>query len=256
MELTPFDSKCRDLIEAMSRVHSRACFRNAFHHLQLAEKIKPSDPLMAAFRALTAEEEAASGLMYCLKERGYLNANLLKPKDHAYKNAVMPFLAILGMFFGEILEGKGLEPKFHLRTFEGETRLTLMLPITVAGEEQWAYPVPPLNFGVSSDAKRLSYRRQVKAYLNAKGASDVLSYVREQANARNRILYAGPEGYPHAIELPADFYSERLRRVVILLRAYLFIQPYQEQQPFVQSALDAFLALLGSLKAHDLHEEL
>ena len=150
MELTPFDRTCRELLEAIPRLHSRACFRNAFNHLELADQIKPVDPLMAAFRALTAEEEAASGLMYCLKERGYRNASLLRPKDHAYKNAVMPFLAILGMFFSEILGGKGLEPKFHLRELDGETRLTLMLPMTVAGEEKWAYPIPPLSFGVTS----------------------------------------------------------------------------------------------------------
>lgn len=256
MELTPFDASCRELLDAAPRVHSRACFRNAFNHLELAEKIKALDPLMAAFRMLTAEEEAASGLMYCLKERNYGNAQLLKPKDHAYKNAMMPFITILGIFFGELLDGKGVEPTLHLRELDGETRLTLMLPMKVGVGEKWAYPLPPLNFGVTSDSKRLSYKRQVEAYLKSNGKTDVLSCVREQANVRNCLLYAGTDGFPHAVEFPDDFFAERLRRVLVLLGAYLFIQPYMERQPFVQNALDAYLALLGSLREHDLHGQL
>ena len=40
-----------------------------------------------------------------------------------------------------------------------------------------------------------------------------------------------------------------------LVRAYLLVQPYQEQLSFVQDALDAFLAMLGELKENDLHED-
>lgn len=256
MELSPFDRKCRELLDSAPRFNSCNCFRNAFNHLELAERIKALDPLMAAFRTLTAEEEAASGLMYCLKELGYENAHMLKPKDHAWKNAMIPFLKMLGMFFAEVFAEKRVQPKLHVQDQDGTTRLTLMVPVSVDGNEQWAYPIPPLNFGVTSDAKRIAYRRQLNSFLEAKGAKDVVTYVKEQANTRNRLLYAGSDGYPHSVEVPEDFYPQRLARVTALLRTYLLIFPYREKQLFVQDCLDAFLAMLGSLKNHDLHDEL
>lgn len=211
---------------------------------------------MAALRALTAEEEAASGLMYCLKECGYDRADLLKPKDHAWKNAVMPFVNMLGMFFHETLHANGVHPELHLVDQEGTTRLAVMLPIIVAGKETWAFPIPPLNFGVTAEAKRISYKKQLDKFLDGKGAKDVVSYIKKQANVRNRLLYAGSEGYPSGVGLPNGFYEDRVGRVMVLLRAYLLIQPYREKQTFVQHSLDAFLAMLGSLKEHDLHDEL
>lgn len=256
MQLSPFDLKCRDLLDDAPQVKSRSCFQNAFNHLELAEKIKGIDPLMAAFRTLTAEEEAASGLMYCLKECGYKNAGILKPKDHAWKNAVIPFLNMLSMFFAEFLGGKGIEAGLHIHDQDGTTRLALMVTVSVDGDEKWAYPIPPLNFGVTSDAKRIAYRRQLNAFLEAKGAKDIITYVKEQANVRNRLLYAGSDGYPNAAQVPDNFYQQRLDRVTTLLRAYLLISPYREIQSFAQDCLDAFLAMLGPLKDHDLHDEL
>lgn len=257
MDLTPFDSNCRALLETAPPSHSRNSFRSAFNHLELAEKLRLIDPIMAAFRVLTAEEEAASGLMYCLKEMGYESADLLKPKNHAWKNAVIPFINMLGMFFAESFGGDdGVRPKLHLQEDDEGTKLALMFPIFVNGKETWAYPIPPLNFNVTTETKRVSYKRQLDAFLSEKGAKDVVSYVKEQANARNRLLYAGVNGYPHAVEVPEDFYNQRCGRVITLLRAFLLIYPYREKQTFVQHSLDAFLAMLGSLKEHDLHDQL
>ncbi len=48
------------------------------------------DPAMAIFRAITAEEEAASGLLRCLAEMDYPNAKYLNPHNHSHKHAVFP----------------------------------------------------------------------------------------------------------------------------------------------------------------------
>ncbi len=40
-----------------------------------------------------------------------------------------------------------------------------------------------------------------------------------------------------------------------MLRAYLMIEPYKERQPFVQDSLNAFLAMVISLKLENLHEK-
>ena len=43
---------------------------------------------MAVFRAITAEEEAATAIFLVLKEQGYLNADTIRFKDHACKQAL------------------------------------------------------------------------------------------------------------------------------------------------------------------------
>lgn len=210
---------------------------------------------MAAFRCITAEEEAATGLMYILKERKYENADKLRQRDHVHKNAVIPFFGILGGFFQETLGVQGVIPKFHIKEENGKRLLTIGVPVVIQGEELLAYPVPPLNLMVTSDERRISYKKQIAAFVEAQGARDISTHIREQANLRNQILYAGPEGYPSISNLKAEFFTTRQRRIFALLKAYLFIYPYKERQPFVQDALDAFLAMLGILDTHDLHDE-
>ncbi|HEY3327421.1 MAG TPA: hypothetical protein VGK14_09640 [Novimethylophilus sp.] len=210
---------------------------------------------MAAFRGLTAEEEAASGFMHCLKERGYLNAERLNPKDHTHKNAIAPFLDVLGLFFAETTAAHVKKPALMLQDEGGERRLMLGLLMSVNGEDQWVHPIPPLNFTISSEDKRLSYRRQIEFLASHRGAKSISAYIRTQANLRNQLLYAGPEGYPGQVDLSPDFFEVRKVRVMALVRGYLLVQPYQERLSFVQDSLDAFLAMLGELKDHDLHED-
>lgn len=210
---------------------------------------------MAAFRVITAEEEAASGLMHCLKEIGYLNAEKLKPRDHIHKNAITPFLDVLGLSFHQMLNAHSAEPVFHIKEIDGTCRLTSFLKMQVEGEEKWLYPTPPLNFSMSCDGRPLSYRKEIESYLAHRGATDIEAHLKERANVRNTLLYAGPKGYPADIILAPDFFAARTVRVLALLRAYLLIQPYQQQLPFVQDAVDAFLFMLGRLPAERLHDE-
>lgn len=47
---------------------------------------------MAIFRAITAEEEAATGLLRALQARGYADSREIQPRDHLQKAAVYPYL--------------------------------------------------------------------------------------------------------------------------------------------------------------------
>lgn len=251
--MTPFDEKCVRLLAASPKGHARSCFRSALNHLALATAIAEQDPGMAMFRAITAEEEAASGLMLCLKERRYENAEKLRHRDHVQKSAVIPFLLILGDFFSESFPPNNIKPILHIRDVENISRLTIALPLTINGQSQHAYPVPPLNFLVKTDNRNPSYKQQINRFVENAGATSITSYIKEQANLRNRILYATPSGYPNVESVNPDFLNVREARVITLIRAYLLIHPY-EIQPFVQAAADAFLAMLGTLPVNDLHD--
>lgn len=255
MLLSPFDQKCCRLMNELPKRHSRNCFRSAINHLEMAEKVLEIDPIMAAFRGLTAEEEAASGLMHCLKEKGYQNAHKLKPRDHVHKSAVSPFLAILGMFFSEVMKEQSLKTSFMFQQEDGKDVLLIVLQMHINGEEKLAHPIPPFNFTVKSDDKRLSYKRQIDFLAEHRGVKNLANFIRDDANFRNRLLYASPEGYPAEMSNVAESLIKRQTRVMAMIRGYLMIQPYQEQQSFVQDSLDAFLAMIGELKEHDLHDE-
>ena len=255
LEITDFDKNCLLLLEASPKKHSRHCFRSAINHFEKAEKLIQTDQEMAAFRCITAEEEAASGLMQVLRERRYENADKLRPRDHIHKNAIFPFLVVLGSFFHEVIGVHGVIPKLHIKEENGKRLLTIGVPMVIEGEELLVYPVPPLNFMIKSDERRISYRKQITAFVEAQGARDISTHVREQANLRNQILYASPSGYPGVSNLKTEFFTIRQKRIFALLKAYLFIYPYSERQPFVQDVLDAFLAMIGALDTHDLHEE-
>lgn len=254
MVLTPFDQNCRVMLDASPNRQSRHSLRSALHHLERAEALVEIDLAMAAFRALTAEEEAATGLMHCLKERGYRNADRLKPKDHVQKNAIPPFLDVLGMSFAKTIGTQFGEPKLQLDGEGDARRLMIALPMFVNGEELWARPIPPLNFTATVNGKALSYRPEIDLLVETKGRKNIIDYLKAQANRRNLLLYAGPDGYPGNVSVPEGFFDGRKGRVLALLRAYLLIQPYDEKMTFVQDALDAFLGMVGALKESDLHE--
>ena len=242
------------MLDASPNRQSRHCLRSALSHLEKAHLLKGVDLAMAAFRALTAEEEAASAIMHCLKEHGYRNANLLKPKDHLQKNAISPFFDVLGMSFSQTLGSQFGNPILQLEDEGDKRRLMIGLKIGGSDNEQIAFPIPPLNFMATVDGKPLSYRPEIERLVEIRGRKDIVTYLREQANRRNKLLYAGSEGYPSEVELPDNFFENRQVRVLAMLRAYLLIQPYAEQLTFVQASLDAYLAMLGALKETDLHE--
>ncbi len=245
-----FEEKCLELITNAPACHSRHCFKSALHHLERAEVLAPIDPAMAIFRAITAEEEAASGILRCLRELQYPRSNEINMHDHRHKHAVYPFMEIVGLFFGQTIGKLIHNYQLHIKDEDGATRLMLALPIEVFGRPKLAYPIPPLNIGVSGDGMEpyLDYSSQMSEFVETKGKESIEKLIKEKANLRNRILYAGPDGYPVVQELNINFLPEKRRRVLAMAKLYLLIYPYKEHQPYVCQALDVFISILGRLK--------
>ncbi|MCE9569066.1 MAG: hypothetical protein K8R10_03495 [Rhodocyclales bacterium] len=254
MDLHSFDVHCLELLEKSPNKISRHCFRSAINHLQRAEKLFDIDNPMAAFRCYTAEEEAASGLMHCLKEGGYLNSSELKPQYHLHKSALIPFFSILCQFIEDSFRQYGIEIDLLMR--ESNARKYIALEVAMAssiGPVKFA-PHPPFNFSFVHEGKSISYRQQIDKFVESKDAREIKDCLRQEANKRNKVLYATPQGFLASIEITPKFLPAYWRRVMAMLRAYLMIEPYKEPQPFVQDSLNAFLAMVISLKQEDLHE--
>ena len=85
---TDFASHIFECIVNNAKGHSRHYGRNSSHHLERALRLKEIDPEMAVFRAITAEEEAATAIFLVLKEKSYHNADTIRFKDHACKQVL------------------------------------------------------------------------------------------------------------------------------------------------------------------------
>lgn len=254
MDLHSFDTHCLALLEKSPNRISRHCFRSAINHLQRAEKLFEIDSPMAVFRCYTAEEEAASGLMHCLKECGYSNTSELKPQYHLHKNALIPFFSIVCQFIEDSFRQYGIEINLLIKESSIGNHVALEVSMASLTGPLKLAPAPPFNFSFVHEGKRFSYRRQIDKYIEAKNAREIKDHLRQEANKRNALLYATPKGYPSSIEVTPQFLPAYWRRVIAMLRAYLMIAPYKEPQPFVQDTLDAFLAMVISLNLADLHD--
>ena len=248
--LSGFQKKCVALMNAAPRTHATHCFRSALYHLERAEALSEVDPAMAIFRGITAEEEAASGVMRCLVEMEYPASDALNLHDHAHKHAVFPFMQVLELFFGQTLANHFTKYNLHIKEEDGATRLTLALNVKINGEAQLAYPIPPLNFGVKNPdtGKAPDYSFQINQLVAAKGKATVKAFLKQEANLRNEILYAAPDGYPTIPSLDVGFLVERRKRVMAMINLYLLVFPYAEHQPFVAQALASFVKILQQLK--------
>ena len=82
------------VVEGLKATSGRVlqCARHAFHHLERAGQIVDIDPEMAMFRAITAEEEAATAVFFSLRQRRYANSEKIQLWSHPYKAALYPFV--------------------------------------------------------------------------------------------------------------------------------------------------------------------
>lgn len=149
LELTPFDKEIVKYLQSLTgRVHHAAM--NALHHLERAKKISDIDPEMSAFRAIIAEEEAATAFFITLKQLGYERAKKLNHRDHQFKAGLFPFITAvhhqIHNFTPPISEAKLTWE--DLSSGGKSENLKVILKVTTLDE--WLVPEPPLNFHVSN----------------------------------------------------------------------------------------------------------
>lgn len=250
MQLQEFDNRCIEILNTFPNKRSKYCFLSAINHFERAEILFPIDSLMAIFRCYSAEEEAATGLMQCLKDKGYLNADKLLLKNHNHKNAVIQFFRVLCQFIEDYFREFKID--LFLQIVENKN-LILEVNIDLGNGIQKFILNPPFNFQFKSGAKRFSYKEQIEKLMTSCQVTDINKYIKILANQRNLLLYATEKGIPSEGTIEDKFFPAMQRRVFALLRVYLMIEPYKEKQPFVQDVLDAFLLMLEKQDFDDMH---
>lgn len=241
-----------DLIPDMPKPAKWPAF-NSIRHLNRAWKIKEIDPQMALFRAITAEEEAATALFLSLKRRGYDGAGNLKKHDHVHKNAVIPVFDAITRVIAKV--GSQMPPtEIFLDTNIKPPQLAIRFKYThpLTGEHLLAHPQPPLHFSISGgptdgEMRREDFSMGIDEIVSGTNVKNITDFLKKRANLRNQILYAGPDGYPSIEGDIERSLQEYKRNVFIILRMYLLIEPHKEKQLFVEQALFAFLKTLNKL---------
>lgn len=218
---------------------------NAFHSLRRAWRLLGVDDEMAVFRAILAEEEAAASVFLALQAKGYRNASLLKRRNHLHKAAAYPFLAGVGRLLSKMPGVTGVsivvgaEHRVRVR-FDANALLGL------DGEPRYAEPDEPLNFFLKLGDGAPDFASELETIAAASGRNDTERYLTEEANFRNRLLYANDRGIERVTNARAIVLG-RKRRVIVLSLLRIAIEQSPACQPFATQCLQAFLKLVGCL---------
>lgn len=208
-------------------------------HLRKAWTLHPIDTEMSLFRAITAGEEAATAVIRALNVRKYPNAERLKERQHPHKAAITA-----------IADKNIAMPTLSLRV-EGEPRIKLSIDIAgQAGldEPMSGTPDEPFNWSFRSDGtgafKPHDFSEELAALASEKGARNVEAYVVNEANRRNRLLYASDQGIP-SVAFADSLLLGRRQRVTVMLMITIAILQTKMHQPLLVQCLDALLRTIA-----------
>ena len=245
------DLKIYDNILTAGRGHSKHCLKSAIQHLEKSLLIKEIDREMSVFRAITAEEEAATAIFLILKEKQYENAKKIKFKNHSYKQALSPFLDRVGEFLFKTtkVDNFPFGEKFHLKLEGSEKEKKLMLAFEIGGK--YAYPIPPLNFSISVNGMPYYFKEELNSLASQNNVNEVRKYIADLANRRNEILYANSQGVPEITGSIDSYLKSRINTCIKFIRLYALISPYDEKALFVQHVLNSFLIMMGAIESSD-----
>lgn len=225
--------------------------RNAIEHIKKAWDIREIDREMACFRAITGQEESVSAIFHSIKKKRYSGAAKLNPRNHVHKTAFRLFCIAVSQILVK-LDEFGFEPVIVLKEKNGIkrflTRITIKFP---DGHTKFGYPSPPLFLNIKVNDKLYDFSEELMNIVSEQKAADIISFVKKEANLRNKFLYASNAGIPSLTNSIDNFLITRKEEIFVNLIIFLMIDPYNEKQLFVQQALHAFLKMLNIIEGVD-----
>jgi hypothetical protein len=242
IESMPFNELQLKVLEKSSKTTGYGGFasKSCVRHLNRAFELKSTMPEVAAFLAITAEEEAATAIFAALRKRKYNHASSFKVRDHKHKAGVYPFLKLLGEVLGPLKHGLPLNLFFD----EKDDALRVRMPIEIQGDRQICIvPDPPLNLvSVDPGGNQTDYLKQVRSVASNQGINSIFEYVQNLANERNTMLYASDSGIPEIKNIDSTL-KRHFEAALLNLIVYLLIEPYKVQN-LVQESVDTYIKIL------------
>ncbi|MFJ2526252.1 hypothetical protein ACIOWB_24310 [Pseudomonas capeferrum] len=227
---------------------------NAIHHLRKAVEISEIDPSMAAFRAVCAEEEAATALISSLKEQCYEGADKLYFRNHADKHAVILFVGTVMQWFQSRKAQAGDHFGHHRIFFDDiDGRVGLHFSIQLGRSNTAVNPVPPLHLVVQGPRTlEEEFQDEMKDLLGLERIHEIRRLIDQRANFRNTLLYATTEGIPKSDGDVKEFIENQIGLVNNLLMALALIDPWRRpdypQSGIVSASIGVFVDLMDRVK--------
>lgn len=221
-------------------------FESALNHLDRAIDLLEIDREMASFRAITAEEEAATALIRCIHLRRYRFADQLKPRDHHHKAAVLACVMGIGSSLHPMLK------QFQLIFDFSSPRVDLKLPLSnfgVDGGDDFAVQlVEPLDMVHTKEGvpEVELFDDALKGLAEGSKFDNIKKLVASQANARNTLLYASDNSTPVS-KATLDDLKKRRNWTITLLILTVMIWQKKEEQALVRQAILSFLSVMSKL---------
>jgi hypothetical protein len=216
---------------------------SSLDHFERAHRLLEIDREMASFRAITGEEEAATALMRAIQLKGYEGASRLNPWRHHHKAAIVACVMAIAPTLRPFLQEFQLTFKFD------EGRIDVRVPLSnfgiEGGDDIALQPVEPLGMlhsrpGVSDNEVFDALLAQLAHRLNA---ASIRHLVAEQANKRNRLLYASDTALPRSIAT-AQTIDHLRQRAQALLVLTVMVSQAAERQALVRQGLTAVLRVI------------
>lgn len=221
--------------------------QNALLGFDKARLLFDVDREMASFRAITAEEEAASALFRSLQLQGYPGSDRLSARDHRQKAAVGPFLQAVKVSIADRKE-------FNLQlTIDcSKPELIVKLPLSEVGvrfegsENMAIQLVEPLGvFSKKGDEHPATFFDSgIKKVVEGSQYTALDRLISKEANQRNTLLYASDTTMP-ASKLTKAGIDDRQGRAELALGLCIGILQTPNHQALAKQALQAFLRSVG-----------
>lgn len=246
----PFSDFQKAVISALDNLkgHVKHCARNAIYGLNKAWQIADIDPNIAIFRSITAEEEAATALIIALKQRQYKAAGALNYKDHRHKAGITPFINAIAKTCSPINQ---LDPKIAISTKDGRSEVILKMSGALIGRPNSTIdsldPLDNLFFVGNRETGSLNlpdFEPAMKLLADDKGAESIAKFFDDEANLRNRLLYALPNGV-WRVDKPNQMIEERTYNVINLLLLTIAVWQVRRPQMLAIHGLESYLKVLG-----------
>lgn len=215
---------------------------NACDGVERAEKLLEMDKEIASFRAITAQEEAASAVFNSLKIKKYPRAEELNLYSHPHKAAFWFIVDALHHSLGQGLQGLN----FNFTIDATKPELSLSIPAKQLGVELSEapnlaiQPVDPFHFLQSRDGFPDAFEADINELLSNRGAKKVDRYIKTLANDRNKILYANDQGLPVS-RATLDSIHARRSRIYLAVALCIGILQTDTIQHYVAQGLAALL---------------
>jgi len=243
LKLTEFQASVERCV-GMLNGRLKHCGRSAHRHLRRAWTLRQSAPELAAFCMITAEEEAATAVILAVKSKLYSGSEKLNHKSHPHKLSLTPFLRAI---HDALKHFDYAMPEILIQENQKQYKVILRfdankLTGSTSETAKFIEPIPALNFVISDQNGPLNFIEKLTEVAELKGFQNILEYINNEANLRNKLLYAQEGGIAH-VKLPTEFFERRVQRVTNLFILTLLITQSSEKQVFVTQCLDALLQI-------------